>query len=286
MPVKKETRAWEGREEKMHDHDGVKTGRYSNIPQLAKFFELKEAQKAASKAAQEKRDELIARLNLTHEEASKRQEYQELNNESMRLYREVQSMAHWVIKTNLEQFSLEDMEVTGIFLKDGYGEEEAGRATMLLSEICGLRYEGLAKKLGLNPRELRLQILVEKDDKRIGHIDCDGRFHYESAPDLRTCIGWAVVTDLGREQLLNYDLDQETEALARSIRSAPPLDEEEEVLKAFFFDGDFARQIQVTMGYKKGSRFADGYCGVKNTFWQVGTLTIRGKKHPGFTFGY
>lgn len=198
------------------------------------------------------------------------------------------------IAANLAKMGLEDPTVIGKIniKKEAYGTVVRVVETdpMKLSELCGratdIRYKGIeVDKAGGEIVDLNIHVFM--DAVEIGYVDSDAQFNFKAARNLRDCVGWAVATDLGQERVLSYDLDVQVEALGRSIRMAPPLEAEfADVLKDFFFSGAFAQEVMKTMQYQVASRFGDGYCGVKTLFWRVGTRTLRGQEHEGFSFCY
>lgn len=200
----------------------------------------------------------------------------------------VENTAIQNILANLSAFGLKDMNVIGKF---GIRADFDGpvlrmvELKMTLAGMCGdasnFRYKLSELAKGEMPDSY---IQVEKDGQRIGYIDSDRQFNFTAAPTLRECLGWAVATDFGQVQLLKFDLTAETRSLEQTI-SAGPFDEPS-MLDEYFFEGAFDEQVQKTVEYHRSSRFADGYCGVKNLFWQVGTRTLLGKEHPGFEFSY
>ncbi|MFH0857345.1 MAG: hypothetical protein V1848_01195 [Candidatus Magasanikbacteria bacterium] len=164
-------------------------------------------------------------------------------------------------KVNLSLFQLEDLEVT---TPDG--------KTHMLSEMC-------------RPQEQRKTPILLNDEE-IGYVDSDGGVRFTTAPDLRTCVGWAVVTDMGRERTLEkFNLDYETNKLEYAMRAAPNLSDEN-VLRKYFFEGTWHTAITEVMAYGKGSRFGDGHCPVLNLFWTVAMRSIHGREHSGFRFCY
>jgi hypothetical protein len=212
-----------------------------------------------------------------------------LYEESEQCYREADALTPKLIRTNLKRFGIEDMTVTGIlYLSDNRPTPtggvhfregpEVGRVKMLLSDLCGLRFSGLAEKFGVGPRDVSFRVKIKKEGKFIGWIDSDGDFDYKAAPDLRTALGWKIATDGGREYLIDYfDLDQATKSILETIRSNG------KSKKAFF--GPFFEAIQRVFVSEWTSRFGDGYCGAAPTIWRVATREL-GEEHRGYTFWY
>lgn len=208
--------------------------------------------------------------------------------EASRLYSEADAVTQHIIRANLKNLGIEDMTVVGVLyysddectpgrvrFRDG---KEAGRIEMLLSDLCGLRYNGLAKQLGVEPKDVSFRIDIEKDGKKIGRIDSDGDFNFEAAPDLRTALGWKVVTDGGRvRQIEFFNLEQATGALLDTIRTSG-------IEKEAFF-GPYFEMLQRVFVYEQTSRFGDGYCGAATTLWRVATREL-GQEHPGHSFCY
>jgi hypothetical protein len=211
-----------------------------------------------------------------------------LQAEATRLYWEADAFTSHFIRANLENMGVKDLVVVGVLhfsdnkrieggirFRDG---NEAGRAEMLLSNLCGLRYRGLAKQFGVELKDVSLRIVVEQNGKVIGHIDSDGDFDYEAAPDLRTALGWKIATDGGRERLIeSFNLEQEAASLLDTIRTCGVSEE------AFF--GGYFDTLKRVFVYKHTSRFGDGYCGAATTLWRVATREL-GEEHAGYPFCY
>lgn len=234
------------------------------------------------------RNQLEKELGLTWIETYSHPEVAPLVKESTRLWRECDALTAHFIQANLKAFGVEDMTVTGVLhfsnnehipgglrFRDG---NEAGRVEMLLSDLCGLRYSGLADHFNVDAKDVSLHVIVEKDGVVIGHIDSDGDFDYEAAPDFRIALGWKIATDGGRVHLIEFfNLDQATASLLDTIRRNG-FDKD-----AFF--GPYFETLKRVFVYERTSRFGDGYCGAATTLWHVATRQL-GEEHPGYSFAY
>lgn len=241
---------------------------------LALFLAANAAYQAASARTSTRRDELARELNLSLSDAQKHPDYVALSDESLRLYRKVEALTVWPIRANLEAFELEDFAATGVLL----GRDRStrlGQVDLPLSEICCLRYSGVANKLGFGYGETDLGLVIEKDGVRIGYVSSDGYFEYESAPNLRTTLAWRLATDGGRERLVDINLDLETKRLLRAV--------EENGLDEDTFFGPFLKAVGSAVEYKNGSRFGDGDHAALTILWQAATREL-GSEHAGYPF--
>lgn len=195
------------------------------------------------------------------------------------------------ILANLKNFGVTDVVVTGkVDVRSARGDTVRAVAlgSISLALLCATSSDVLSDicKAAEKGESVGCNIDVLKDGEPIGYIDSNGRFKYTAAPDLRTCLAWAVATDRGQhESVTDYDLDSEAKNVADTFSLAPPLVGYDEYLKPHFF-GEFWATVACAIGNNKGSRFSDGYCGVMCLLWQVGTRTIRGLEHKGFSFSY
>lgn len=255
---------------------------------LEEYFKVFDSYKLAAARRDRRRDEIGEEIGWANEDkVLGHPDYKALDAEAFGLYQEADMLTPHVIRANLEAFGIQDMTVTGVL---HYSEkdralngrfrkgEEAGRIEMLLSDLCGLRYSGLAEMFNAELEEVFIHIDVVQDGKVIGLIDSDGDFDYEAAPDLRTALGWKIATDGGRVCLIgSFDLDQATTWLLDTIRANG-------IEKEAFFGTYFATLKRVFI-YRRTSRFADGRFGAATTLWHVATRAL-GKEHPGYPFCY
>jgi hypothetical protein len=121
-----------------------------------------------------------------------------------------------------------------------------------------------------------LYIAIEQNGRAVGNIDCDGRFHFVAAPNLRTALGWSLATDGGRERLIEFfDLDQAANALLSVIRANG-------VERVVFFGPYFETLAHIFVSGRT-SRFGDGCNGPASTLWRVATREL-GEEHFGYSF--
>jgi hypothetical protein len=194
------------------------------------------------------------------------------------------------VQSILSSFGIKDLEVIGkidVLSDKRYFKLRTieTRQTWKLSELCVKSTD-----LGQDVRSccqvmerVDFDINVFEEGQRIGYIDSDCRFLFEAAPDLRTCVGWAVATDVGHSERspldpFHYDLDQAVERIT-SLLGTSPLPEGS--LKEFFFR-TFQPMVSEIMAWNKGSRYGGGYCTWGPLYWEVGTRLLWGKSHPGF----
>lgn len=250
---------------------------------LTKYFETKAAHKTISDRRWARRDELGSTR-----EAEKDPNFKALDAQATRLYLEAEALTPHVIRANLDRMGVNDLTVIGVLhysddkpipggieFRDG---KEAGRVEMLVSDLCGLGYSGVANRLGIESRKLSFYIVVEQDGKEIGYVDSDGRFRYKAAPDFRSALGWQIATDGGRVSLIeNFNLDEASEMVLSTIRVNG-------VEQNAFFDPYFAALSRVFVAGHT-SRFGDGYCGAAITLWRVATRQL-GEEHRGYSFSY
>lgn len=241
---------------------------------LERYFELIEKYKDASERLDALREAISREKEVGTHEARQEPEYKELDAEATRIYWEADALTPHVIRTNLQIFGIDDMLVTG-FLRSRDGQLLDGKE-VLLSELCGLRSHGFAERLGVDGRDVEFCIIVKQDGLPVGHVDSDGRFNYEKAPNLRTALGWQIATDGGRVRLIEFfHLEQAATLLLDTIH-------DNGTSKNAFFGSYFAALSKVFV-YKSTSRFGDGHCGAAMTLWHVATREL-GEEHPGYTF--
>ncbi len=186
------------------------------------------------------------------------------------------AVASDLIRVNLERFGIVDMTVTGVL--NGRDGRRLGHVEMSLSDICGLRYDGLAKNLEIEPKNVELVIKIEADGVVIGKVDSDGGFDYEAAPDFRTALGWKIATDGGQVQIIeSFDLDQAARSILEIVQSKGTSKD------AFF--GPFFEMVKQVFVCRRTSRFGDGYCIAATMIWHVATRQL-GEEHPGYPFCY
>lgn len=244
---------------------------------VEKFFEKQSAAKIASDRAYAMRDQIAREHGINLGDAQKHPDYKTLETEAHALYWEADALTPHVIRANLERLNLEDIEVTGVLVGNDR-KTRLGQEQMLLTDLCGLRYRGLAKRLGVAMTDMALMVIVEKDGASIGVIDCDGDFDYESAPDLRTALGWKIATDGGRTSLIEFfDLNKAASSIIDTVNNDGVSE------KAFF--GAYFQTLKRAFVYGRTSRFSDGYCGAATTLWRVATRVL-GNEHPGYDFAY
>lgn len=236
---------------------------------LDKYFELMAAYRIASGRREAYRKGLV--------EAQNHPDYRVVDAEATRLYWEADALTPHVIRRNLRSMGVEDMAVTGsVCFYDG---NEAGRADMLLSDLCGLRYSGLAEHLGVEPSNVAVTIVVEQNGKVIGRVDSDGDFDYEAAPDLRTALGWKIASNGGRVRIVEFfNLDQAAVALLDTIRTHG-------VGKEAFF-GSYFETLKRVFVDGHTSRFGEDTCSsAATTLWHVATREL-GEEHRGYSYVY
>lgn len=257
-------------------------------PDIQRFFALMTAYNTTNDAFHLLRSTLAQKNHLSLGDAQNLPACLALAAEASRIHQEAQALTPHVIRANLQNMGINDMQVTGILYFSNnlrtpngvhfHDGEEAGRITALLSDLCGLRYANLAKKLGVDEQVISLHIVIENDGKVLGKVDCDGDFDYSAAPDLRTALGWKVATDGGRVRIIeSFDLDGATKMLTEIISS----DQSEEV-----FFGAYFQALKKIFISEHTSRFGDGYCGAATLLWRVAIRQLFGKEHPGYNFCY
>lgn len=178
---------------------------------------------------------------------------------------------------NLKNFGLEDFVVTGkIRVRNTALNEDTAVEVgpMRLSQMCGNVWETIKKRPG--DSRGNFSIRVYREGAPIGFVDSDHRFHYAAAPDLRTALGWVMVSDLGPYKVLTlFHLDNEVKGLETVIRKAPVEGDEKAILS--YFSGAFTSQLKRMFKYEITTRFSDGYMGVREMLWKIGTKAIHGK---------
>lgn len=181
------------------------------------------------------------------------------------------------IHHNLFTFGLPDVNVTVRFQPREEGEAVTMRRNVSLSAACVEAVEWRPAGPGG---------IVVFSGEELGILDGDGRFAYTAAPDLRTALGWALVTDGGRERCLLgvVDLDAAVAGLEEIIRGVD-LDAPEAVVREVFFEAWMPALARVFVA-KKTSRFGSGHCAPACDLWTVATRTVLGRPHPGFEYHY
>lgn len=239
-------------------------------PNVGRFFTLT----AEKQTVSDKKYEIQKRLGWN--QAQENAEYKALDKESMRLYYEKEALTCHVIRHNLKTLGIDDMMVE-VELLTNLGTT-VGSKRMLLSDACCLRFSGLCKEIGAEAKDMSTQLIICKDSEPIGHVDSDGDFDYEGAPDLRTALAWKIATDGGRHMLIHCNVDQDAERILDTIRYNGVSQD------AFF--GPYFDVLKRVFVYKNTSRFGDGYCGAATTLWRVATRELFGMQHPGYSFCY
>lgn len=210
---------------------------------------------------------------------------------SMEIPRELASLEAQIIRENLARFGIEDPQVTA---KLDIARKHGG-ATLRTVEMGPDLLSNFCLPFGVWPtgelstdEEARLKMAIFLGGEQVGYVDSDGQFNFTAAPNLRVCVGWAVATDWGRQNLLDgYNLDYEVNKLEYAVREAPPLDgSADDLLRHYFLNGVWNFAVLEAMAYEKGSRFGNGHCAVKTLYWMVATRTIRERLHAGFPFIY
>lgn len=243
---------------------------------LRKYLDLKAIYKAASDRLHACRDRISRELGVELSRAQDHPDYKALDAEVHRLYLEIDALTPHVIRANLENFGINDMAITGV-LRSHFGRK-LGEVEMVISDLCGLRYAGLAKRLDVEEKDVEFRIMIKKDGEEIGYITSDGVFNYEKAPDLRTALGWRIATDGGRTYIIGFfHLDQATRSLLDTVRVNG-------TKKEVFF-GPYFEALKSVFIYERTTRFGDGYCGAATTLWHVATREL-GEEHPGYSFSY
>lgn len=187
------------------------------------------------------------------------------------------------VRSNLQQFGLTDQQVIGKrWVQNDRGDERFVLETqpMELSELCGNSPE-VQYAPGYKTADYMTRVFDPKG-AIIGVIDSDRRFLYNSAPDIRSCIGWAVATDLGRTQHLNFNLDEAARVVTEAMGWCPELRGGDRELKEFYF-GTYRDTVKEIIKRDVSTRFDDG--GAAHTpLWRVATLKLKGEEHPGFPY--
>lgn len=199
------------------------------------------------------------------------------------------------IAEGLKGFGLEDIPVVGrTMLLEGDREHtpiriiETGPTTLtLLCAQADLWCEHCVPRNRSAYERVRGTLEVLRQDELIGMIDLNHVFSYSAAPDLRTCIGWVVATDLGRRRLFDYDLDVAVSAIAESVRGLGNLSTAPrgEVMKVYC-EGAFGEAVRVHLRQDHGSRIigSGSTQEAKRAIWQVAVRTLLGQEHAGFIF--
>ncbi len=198
------------------------------------------------------------------------------------------------IAESLRRFKIEDIPVIGrTMLLEGGQKATPIRiietGPVRLTQLCaqaGLWREHCVPRNRSAYERVRPTIDVVHEDVLIGTIDHDYIFSYSNAPDLRTCVGWAVATDQGRWHLFEYDLDRTIQAITRSLQKLgdPSVASRGEVMKVYC-EGEFGEAIRVHLRQGNGSHFIGGCTEeAKNAIWRVATRTLFGQEHAGFIF--
>lgn len=196
-------------------------------------------------------------------------------------------MGLFTIQSNLQLFRVQDFSAIATHRGTVLTPSNPVQVSALAAFSRELRTE--ADKIdNVGPQDFTLRLarpaLTGGESEYIGHIDSDSRFYFRAAPDLRTCLAWAVATDLGQTRVLDgYDLEADVERLSNAIRRAP-FGQADEMIEAYFFDTWMEREVQEVYGYQRSSQFSGGYCTAAARLWQVGTRTLLGNEHPGFSF--
>lgn len=204
-------------------------------------------------------------------------ELEELDKKRINARERQAELAPAMIRANLYRFDLEDTDVTAeLEERDSKRRIAALMEPQPLSNFCGLKFRGIAQRLGIDTESIKFNVYVKDGDKEIGTIGTDGQFTYSSAPDLRTALGWCIATDGGRERIIDFfDLDKAAQSILELIR-------EEGVSEDTFF-GPYFKLLQTIFKYEQTSRFGDGYCGVASDLWRVATRQL-GNEHGGYDF--
>ncbi|MFA6131594.1 MAG: hypothetical protein WC702_00800 [Patescibacteria group bacterium] len=179
------------------------------------------------------------------------------------------------IRAILQSLGLEDFEAVGVLINFIGQYYEVGRETMMLSELCALRASGLAARLGVDPRSIHSTITIMFDSLKIGSVNKNGSFDFESAPDLRSALLWRVATGGGPlDGIKAFDPDETAEELKRINRQ---LDKD---MAAFFAPWFYC--LRTTL--ERCSLFDDSWHRSSTIMWRVATREL-GCEHYGYWFG-
>jgi hypothetical protein len=198
------------------------------------------------------------------------------------------------IQKNLANFGINDIKVIAIIkIKEKYGDTtavvgEIKIGPIKLSNLCAC-YEKIwgksKQEVSQNKKVLDYNAKIFSADKNqpLGYIDSDSRFNFLAAPNLRLCVGWAVASDLGRNKVVEYNLDLQIKKLNCFFSLINKITNEERLKQCF---GYFVSLLEIeTMKYGIASRFSDAFCSYSNLFWKVGTRK-NGKEHSGFPISH
>lgn len=185
-----------------------------------------------------------------------------------------------MIRANLARFQVSDLEVTavlhpklGVKSLPGVGDEL--RAP--LSEICTLKYRGVAMRLGVDREQVHLHVEIRFGGVEIGHVDSDGDFHYCGAPTLREALAWKLATDGGQWRELNIDLDAWSGALLDLIAANGTGER--------FFKEEYQQLLKLIFVPEKTGRTGDSPYSAKTVLWRVATRQL-GTPHDGYRVLY
>ncbi|MFA5186266.1 MAG: hypothetical protein WC551_07305 [Patescibacteria group bacterium] len=229
---------------------------------VAKYFDacdmLRDAALDASICLENQKSRWLVRLGLVK---ARSEEYERLRLEAERLAGEVVASRAYVIRANLANLGVQDQVVTAVLMD--CSEKEWGKVEMLLSDVCGLRGDGIASKLGISEENERFYVLVQRDGKRIGRFDIDLSL---DGVDLRTAMGWAVATQI--ELVEFFDLDRAVSALLEVVR-------DNGTSREAFFGPYFGTRSRIPQ--------LKDFSGAAIMLWKAATREL-GKEHDGYDF--
>lgn len=186
------------------------------------------------------------------------------------------------ILASLAELGFQDMPIKAVWKNRETGDLHVEE--MSLAKLCGERSNlqaALAERLGIKYWDIELRTDVQSPEGNpLGHVDCDGRFHY-LAGTMEQILGWAAATDWGRTRpLRGYNLVGHVQ----QIRNALPTDPGENDFYSIH-RGTFSDALKKALDYEYGSRFSDGFLGYKRELWAA-AYRERGITHTGYSFAY
>jgi len=217
--------------------------------------------------------------------------YIELNKQFDDFTRRLSSLKAYIIRINLNNFGIEDMQVTAVkyFRRDEKIEPNGHRyipdgvaatGDMLLSELCALcssSSDALLMHFGLDVKlEYCFSTDVEVAGKKIGYVDYDGTFNYTSSPDLYTALAWGILSDR------NCDFEVESLDLVGATTSILDLINSKGVSKEIFFDNYMPLLRDIYVGIFTPIN-CELFHGLVIPYWIVSTTEL-GNEHEGYSF--
>ena len=197
-------------------------------------------------------------------------EVQALIQEARRIGHEGSLLSAQLIRINMRNFGLADMQVAGI-IKCRDGRRTITIPSLPLSELCArvsdLRYLA-TRQAGIGYGEAELGVQVEYEGQIIGCVAPDGWFEFTAASSVREMLGHFFATCGGQRTIINQVPDPKHSSLAGWVHPLPLVD--------FDLDIAAAEMTEEIVTHQNFFGFLAGTC----KKWCISGVTTRTSNGP------